>query len=337
VVKRLGYHPLVRRRLLAVLLVCAAGCAHFVHQETRVAVRARAAPTDQAVAIFHSSAVCSFTIRDPSGQLQDMEERRGGLLPIDMARAVPDRPWWIENSGYPSLMVTVIAMPPGRYELVGYAEAKGWQEDTDENGRALGRTNCPHRWRLDDHQVQLPFEVRSGEVALLRLPAAGWPGWHWKSTRSSLDSVYAPDVRANLQSWKAAIIRAQDEAYAAFLSSIKQTREGYDLYPRCAGPSMTAVVRAEGTPFPWYGNYKKEVIEPFRRRVPVGGIPDSTGFGVSCVDKRGAFHINLIREDDLERSTRSVGDWLARENLQGEVDITVTGQMVDLAAPTKKN
>lgn len=325
----IGYHFRVRRRLLAVL--CAAGCAHVVHEETRVAVRRRAAPTDQAVAIFHSAQVCSFTIRDPSGQLQDMEERRGGLLPLDMVRAVPDHPWLIQNSASGAVLVTVIALPPGHYELVGYAAAKGWQEGTDENGRPIGRTNCSHRWRLDRHELQLPFEVHPGEVALMTVPGGPPHDWVLRQMRSMLDSVYAPDVREVIQSWKPAILHAEEEFHRAFLATIKQPRDGYDVYPGCSRPKLTAVVRGEGTPFPWYGNYKPPTIEAFRRRVALAAVPQGTGFGVSCVETRGAFHIYLKTDDQLEPSVRAAGDWMARENLQGEIDISVTGPFVDLA------
>jgi hypothetical protein len=321
------------RRLILTLL-CAASCAHVVHQETRVAVRRRAAPTDQAIAIFHGAQVCSFTIRDPSGQLQDLEERRGGMLPIDMSRAVPDRPWWVQSSASGALLVTVIAMPPGRYELVRYAEAKGWQEGTDEHGRATGWTNCSHRWRLDRHEMQLPFEIRPGEVALLTVPGGEPQDWVLRQMRSLIDEIYASDVRDLIKSWKPAILSAEEQFHRTFLSTIKQPRDGYDVYPRCTGPKMTAVVRAQGVPFPWYGNYKPEVTEPFRAGVPVSGSA-GTGFGGGCVEKRGAFHVYLARDDELEPTVRAAGEWLAHQDLQGEIDVIVTGRFVDSASSTE--
>jgi hypothetical protein len=313
-----------------------AGCAHLVHQEARVAVRRRAAPTDQAVAIFHSAQVCSFTVRDASGELHDSEERRGGLLPVDMARAVPDRPWWVQDAASGALLVTVIAMPPGRYELVGYAEAKGWQEGADEKGRAIGMTNCPHRWRLDRHPVQLPFEVRPGEVALLHVPTGTPPAPFLRQTRWIFDQIYDPEARDLVQSWKPAILRAEEESRVAFLSRIRQARDGYDVYPLCNGRSMAGVVRTEGTPFSWYGNYKRDVVESFRSRVPVSGTA-ATGFGGGCVEKRGAFHIYLVGQDELDAAVRSAGEWLARENLQGEVDVTVTGRFVEIGDRSMKD
>jgi hypothetical protein len=62
--------------------------------------------------------------------------------------------------------------------------------------------------------------------------------------------------------------------------------------------------------------------------VPVSGSA-GTGFGGGCVEKRGAFHIFLAKQEELDAVVRSAGEWLARENLQGEVDVTVTGRFVE--------
>jgi hypothetical protein len=174
----------------------------------------------------------------------------------------------------------------------------------------------------------LPFEVRPGEVALLSVPGGDPEDWMLRQMRSFLDHIYDPDVRDVIQSWKPAILRAEDRHHVAFLSAIKQARAGYDVYPLCTGPAMAAVVRTEGTPFPWYGNYKPDVIEPFRTSVPVTAT-SGTGFGASCFDKRGAFHVYLVAKDELDAAVRSAGEWLARENLQGEVDVIVTGRFVE--------
>jgi hypothetical protein len=186
-----------------------------------------------------------------------------------------------------------------------------WQPGTDENGRATGATHCPRRWHLDRHATQLPFEVHAGEVALL-------------------DHVYEPEAREMLAIWKREILRAEDEFHRTFLAAIRQARDGYDLYPLCTGPMMTAVVRTEGNPFPWYGNYKPDVIEPFRASVPATGT-SGTGFGAACVEtRRGAFHLYLVSDADRERTARAAGEWMARENLQGEIDVIVTGRFVDI-------
>jgi hypothetical protein len=314
---------LVLSAVLSVVL-SAVGCAHVVHQDARVAVRARAAPADQAVAIFHGSLVCSFTIRDLSGELHDEEERRGGMLPVTMTRAVPDSPWWIEDSARGANLVTVIAMPPGRYELVSYTEARGWQEGTDENGQATGLTNCPRRWRLDRREAQLPFEIRAGEVTLLPVPGGTAADWVMHRLRFVLDHVPAPDVREMLQSWKPGILNAEERSHAAFLARIRQVRDGYDVYPACNGHDTAAVVASAGTPFPWYGkgNDTPAVTERFRRGAgAVVPAQRGSGFGASCVDRRGAFQIYLSSPNDLNAAVRAAGEWMVREGMQGEIDL----------------
>jgi hypothetical protein len=205
-----------------------------------------------------------------------------------------------------------------------------WQPGTDENGRATGATHCPRRWHLDRHATQLPFEVHAGEVALLDVPGGKPEDWALRQMRSMLDHVYDPEARELLESWKPAILRAEDEFHRTFLAAIRQARDGYDLYPLCTGPMMTAVVRTEGNPFPWYGNYKPDVIEPFRASVPATGT-SGTGFGAACVEtRRGAFHLYLVSDADRERTARAAGEWMARENLQGEIDVIVTGRFVDI-------
>jgi PQQ-like domain len=102
----------------------------------------------------------------------------------------------------------------------------------------------------------------------------------------------------------------------------------YAVHPNCK-PSTTAVVTTTGTDFEWYvesgGSVKAaDTREQFRRAAlhAAGAINShASGFGVSCVEPRGAFVIFVIPGQDVSAAAARIGDWLVREGLRGEVDL----------------
>ena len=111
-----------------------------------------------------------------------------------------------------------------------------------------------------------------------------------------------------------------------------EPHEGYDIYPNCR-PGTTAIVRKEGNDFPWYANdpgdgpAKREVVRTeFRGRASAAVHLSShaTGFGVACVEARGAFVVYVYPGQDVATAARAVGEWLKLENLRGEIDIVVS-------------
>jgi hypothetical protein len=109
----------------------------------------------------------------------------------------------------------------------------------------------------------------------------------------------------------------------------RERHEGYDVYPQCR-PGVTAIVRDEGEDFPWYegssdvGPAKSSAIRTEFRGRALSAIPlrsHSNGFGVSCVEPRGAFVVWVFPGQDVPAAARAVGQWLKRENLRGEIDI----------------
>ena len=107
--------------------------------------------------------------------------------------------------------------------------------------------------------------------------------------------------------------------------------QGYAVYEGCH-PQTTAIVSDEGDDFPWYrvrGNSVRAVAtrEEFRGRA-LGAAGDvhwhASGFGLSCVDPRGAFVIFVLPGQPLDAAARRIGEWLVREHLRGEIDLYVS-------------
>jgi hypothetical protein len=110
----------------------------------------------------------------------------------------------------------------------------------------------------------------------------------------------------------------------------REAHEGYDVYPGCRR-ATTAIVTTRGDDFPWYaqgvGDMKMRVLhEKFRGSAE--GLTrlrsHSTGFGMSCVEPRGAFHITVYPGEDVAAGAIRVGEWMVEENLRGEIDIDVS-------------
>lgn len=112
-----------------------------------------------------------------------------------------------------------------------------------------------------------------------------------------------------------------------------EAHDGYDIYPGCR-PGTTAIVRTEGDDFSWYP--KVPEAGPMKRhaqrsefRGAAAGAPrlasHASGFGIACVESRGAFHVYVYPGQDVLAGARAVGEWLKKNNLRGEIDIVVSG------------
>jgi outer membrane protein assembly factor BamB len=114
------------------------------------------------------------------------------------------------------------------------------------------------------------------------------------------------------------------------LPTKREAHDGYDVYPGCRG-ATTAIVTTRGNDFPWYaegiGDMKRQVLrEEFRGRAEYRPMlrSHSSGFGVSCVEPRGAFHITVYPGQDVAAGAIRVGEWMVAANLRGEIDIDVS-------------
>ncbi len=112
----------------------------------------------------------------------------------------------------------------------------------------------------------------------------------------------------------------------------RERHDGYDVYPGCR-PATTAIVRKEGNDFSWYtenpedGPAKRQDGRTRFRNRALAAVPLSShasGFGVSCVEPRGAFAVFVHPGQDVAAAARAAGEWLKQENLRGEIDIVVS-------------
>jgi hypothetical protein len=110
----------------------------------------------------------------------------------------------------------------------------------------------------------------------------------------------------------------------------REAHEGYDVYPGCRR-ATTAIVTTRGDDFPWYaqgvGDMKMRVLHEKFRGSAEGRTrlrSHSTGFSMSCVEPRGAFHITVYPGEDVAAGAIRVGEWMVEENLRGEIDIDVS-------------
>jgi outer membrane protein assembly factor BamB len=116
-----------------------------------------------------------------------------------------------------------------------------------------------------------------------------------------------------------------------------ERQAGYDIYFGC-GSITIAVVSNQGDDFPWYADEAtlgpmklKAVREEFRARASgAAGIAfHGTGFGRSCVERRGALMLMVHPGQDMGAAARRVGEWLVREKLRGEIDLLEVPQPVN--------
>jgi hypothetical protein len=209
-------------------------------------------------------------------------------------------------------------MPPGSYEVVGYATSDGWGELDSGSGPSLGETDC--NGELDWHTVRLPFRIVAGKITLLSIP--GGPV-SFTDLNRMLHAPNDPLVHHASASWFPAIKQARKDRKAELAASRRQARAGYDVHPDCDG--RTAIVRNTGVPFGWYadaGNDANREEFRYRARFAIQSV-HATGFGAGCV-RDLAFVLFLTDPSAVEPATRAIGEWLVRENLSGEVDLVVS-------------
>ena len=106
-----------------------------------------------------------------------------------------------------------------------------------------------------------------------------------------------------------------------------QPHDGFTVYPDCRA-ATTAIVTTEGDDFEWYTvrdpSPKAKLARDHFRGGPIGASGlnvHSNGFGVSCVEPRGAFAIFVVPGQDVAAAAKRIGEWLVAKHLRGEVDI----------------
>jgi len=236
-----------------------------------------------------------------------------------MTRAMPGPDWEVHNSGYPSRLFTVVAFPPGKYELVEIASTEDWEEIDEPHPPPLARTNCGGH--LTRRRVQMPFRIDAHEVTLLALPN----GPADFDDLSAL-GMAATDghVRERVGSWFPAVQRAGRARFRELVARQREPHDGYDVYPAC--DHKLAVVRNSGTPVQWEKAPATESgggTERYRPGFAIGSV-HATGFGGGCV-RPWAYHLMLSDPSELSAGAHAVGAWLVANDLAGEVDLVLSG------------
>jgi hypothetical protein len=313
------------RWLASIVLVGAVGCAaRAVVRDERVAIRPRTGASDSALVVIHPATVCGFTIRDESRGLVDRDATFGEGTPIDITRRVPDAAWEVLPGGSVATVFTAVAMPPGRYTLVGQASSDDWEvlSRRSGDGARLARTNCDGK--LEPQPLRLAFRIEAGQVTLLSLPRGTVGFEELRKLGSAADDPY---VMVAAGSWFPEVRRARDRTRRTLSARQRQPRDGYDVYPSCDG--MTSVVRTTGAPVPWDASL--EVIVGERRfRPPVLTTSlHATGFGRGCV-RRYAFVLLISDAKELDAAVEAAGAWLVAGDRAGEIAILVTAVPVPL-------
>jgi outer membrane protein assembly factor BamB len=111
-----------------------------------------------------------------------------------------------------------------------------------------------------------------------------------------------------------------------------QAHAGFTVYPDCMA-ATTAIVTTEGDDFEWYTvrdpSPKAKLARDHFRGGPIGASGlrvHSNGFGVSCVEPRGAFAIFVVPGQDVAAAAKRIGEWLVAKHLRGEVDIVIESE-----------
>jgi hypothetical protein len=300
-----------------------------VVEERAVAVRSRYWAVDSALVLSYPASICSVTLRDETARFHDHRPRRDGTERVDMTRAVPNHPHRRWSSGEIEPLLTVIALPPGRYTLTGYATSDDFDElETPEGPRA--RTDCEDP---TTRSVHFPLRIEPGRLTLLDLPAAKLD---FTALRTMASALQNPHVARSVGSWLPELRRTGSARHRELADQQRQRREGYDLYPRCDG--KVAIVRRTGTPFAWY---ERPDDEEARRRFGARArayaadttrSTHATGFGRGCVAPL-AFIYLLTDPAELEPLARSLGKMMVAEDLAGEIDLVLTGPALEVAEP----
>jgi hypothetical protein len=307
------------------VLVGVAGCAApAVVQNPRVAIRPRAGASDSALVVIHPATVCGFTIRAESRSLVDRDATFGEDVPIDITRRVPDGAWEVLPGGSVATVFTAVAMPPGRYTLVGQASSDDWEllSRRSGDGARLARTNCDGK--LEPRPLRLAFRVETGQVTLLSLPRGAVGFEELRKLGSAADDPY---VMVAAGSWFPQVRRARERTRRALSARQRQPRDGYDVYPSCDG--MTSVVRTTGAAVSWDASLETVVGERRFRPPVLTRSLHATGFGRGCV-RRYAFVLLISDPKELDAAVEAAGAWLVAGDHAGEIAILVSAVPVPL-------
>jgi hypothetical protein len=307
--------------LVAVLIGCAGP---VVVREGAVGVRPPSGEDDSGLVLSYPATLCSVTLRDESGKLHDHEQRGDETAVVDMTRAVPDRPW-ATAGGTPAQLLTVVALPPGRYTLTRFTTSDDWAELEPDDDGPRARTDCTGR--LDVHAAGVPIRIERKKLTLLDLPSGRID---FPALRAMSFALANPYVESTVGSWLPAVRRAGAAMHRELAARQRQRRDGYDLYPHCDG--RVAVVRSTGKPFDWYARPDDDAARrSFRGQapMPVRSV-QATGFGNGCVQPL-AFVYLLTDPDELEPLARALGERMAADDLAGEFDLVLTGPIVNVA------
>jgi hypothetical protein len=302
--------------LAAALLGCGAPA---VVEHGAVAIRPPRDGGDSALVLSYPATLCTVTLRDENERLYDLEDRIESTARVDMTRAVPNNPWSIIG-GAPAALLTVLAMPPGRYTVTAYSTSDDWDELAPDDRGPRARTDCTGA--LETHATHLPLRIERGKLTLLDLPkgAVDYP-----ELRTVSFALHNPYVTSTVGPWLPRIRQTGSAMHRELAARQRQRRDGYDLYPHCDG--KVAVVRKAGKPFEWYGRPDDEAARR-RFRHETAPLPGrsihATGFGSGCVEPR-AFVYLLTDPAELEPLSRALGEMMVREDLAGEIDLVVTG------------
>ena len=286
--------------------------------EERVAIRPRRSEDDSALVVIHPATVCGLTIRDDSGGLVDRDTTWGDGAPVDMTRRVPDAAWEVPDGRDIATVFTAVAIPPGRYTLVGQLWSDDWEvlSRRSGDGARLARTDCDGD--LHHRDLRLPFRIEAGKVTLLAVPEGPVGFEELRALGAAADD---PFVVLAARSWFGDVRRARNATRAALAARQRQPREGYDVYPSCDG--ITAVVRTTGTPVPWDASLDP-VARQRRVRLPVlTQSLNATGYGRGCV-RRFALVLLITDESARDAAVEAAGNWLVAKNYAGEIDVLVT-------------
>jgi len=284
-------------------------CGHVRAQDIHVPANERVARSSSGVALTYDARLCALSVR----ALATGQESR---------HPVPDAGWAIQDSGRPALLLTVLPLRPGKYQVTSLAEADSWDEQHG-SGPAFGYTGCRSR-SLDNRKAEISFEIKEGEVTLLRVPSGDMEFQDLDVVELALLNQY---VQESVADWFPDIRRAAKARHQALVARQREPRDGYDVYRNC--DRKTAVVRTSGKPFPFVLDPESELArEEFRGRALAGfrsgRSVHASGFGGACT---GGYSFNVYMSDpsELEAAIRELGGWLVKEDLQGEIDISIEG------------
>lgn len=288
-------------------------------RESTVAFRPRRDDGDSALVFSHPANVCSITLRDESGRLHDLEKRGDTSVPLPLTRPVPDRPWHATGSAIPGTLLTVLALPPGRYTLTAYTTTDDWSELEPTAEARLARTDCSGS--LVVHPARLPIRIEPARLTLLHLPSGAVDFTTLRAMSFALDDHYDGGV---LATWLPSIRATGAAMHRELAARQRQPRNGYDLYPSCDG--KVAVVRKHGKPFDWYSRPHDEIArQSFRSQVAIATRSvQATGIGNGCVEPL-AFVYLLTDPEELTPLAKALGERMAEEDLAGEIDLVLTG------------